>query len=97
MKYNGDCFELHDALHSNFLCCLVFSSATALARLGETADQFAARYGAPNDTAASKILDKNLPLLDGAIHHTYEYEGWRIRAAFLEPNGPAVRMVTPRL
>jgi hypothetical protein len=65
---------------------------TILARLGETADQFAARYGAPNDTSASNILDKNLPLLEGAIHHTYEYEGWRIRAAFLEPNGPAVRM-----
>jgi hypothetical protein len=74
---------------------LLFASltcATGLARLGETADQFAARYGAPNDTPASKIFDKNFPLLEGAIHHTYEYEGWRIRAAFLEPNGPAVRM-----
>jgi hypothetical protein len=71
---------------------LIFSCATALARLGETADQFAARYGAPKDTPASEISDKNFPLLEGAIHHTYEYEGWRIRAAFVEANGPAVRM-----
>ena len=58
-------------------------------RLGETADLFAARYGVPND---SPILDKNFPLLEGAIHHTYTYEGWRIRAAFVPLDGPAVRM-----
>ncbi len=57
--------------------------------LGGTADQFAARYGAPND---SPVLDKNFPLLQDAIHHTYTYEGWRIRAAFVPPDGPAVRM-----
>jgi hypothetical protein len=70
----------------------ILTSTTALARLGETPDQFAARYGPPKDSPSSNILDKNFPLLEGAIHHTYEYEGWRIRAAFLEPNGPAVRM-----
>jgi hypothetical protein len=58
-------------------------------RLGENADQFAARYGAPND---SPILDKSLALLQDAIHHTYTYEGWRIRAAFVPPDGRAVRM-----
>lgn len=58
-------------------------------RLGENADQFTARYGAPNDSPG---LDKNFPLLEGAIHHTYAYEGWRIRVAFLAPDGPAVRM-----
>src|SRR5262249_17327292 len=30
--------------------------------------------------------------LNDAIHHSYAYEGWRIRAAFLPPDGPAVRM-----
>jgi hypothetical protein len=68
---------------------LIFSSATASARLGETADQFAARYGAQKESPG---LDKNFPLLKEAIHRTYEYKGWRIRAAFLEPNGHAVRM-----
>lgn len=57
--------------------------------LGGTADQFAGRYGPPQDSPG---LDKNFPLLQDAIHHTYAYEGWRIRAAFLPPEGPAVRM-----
>ena len=57
--------------------------------LGATADQFVGRYRTPQD---SPSLDKNSPLLQGAIHHTYDYKGWRIRAAFLPPNGPAVRM-----
>jgi hypothetical protein len=71
---------------------LIFSAATAFGRLGETADQFAQRYGAPIDTPASQMADKNSPLLEGAIHHHYEYRGWRINAAFISPNGPAVRM-----
>ena len=58
-------------------------------RLGGTADQFAARYGAPQDSPA---LDKNFPLLEGAIHNTYEFEGWKIRVAFVESDGRAVRM-----
>jgi len=75
------------------LCILlVFSRETLLARLGETPDQFAARYGPPKDSPAAKIADQNFPLLEGAIHHTYEYEGWRIRAAFVAPDGPAVRV-----
>lgn len=65
------------------------NAAPAGHRLGENADQFAARYAAPND---SPVLDNNFPLLEGAIHHTYMYEGWRIRAAFVPPDGPAVRM-----
>jgi hypothetical protein len=58
-------------------------------RLGATADQFVAHYGAPQD---SPSLDKNFPLLEGATHHTYAYEGWKIRVAFVEPDGRAVRM-----
>jgi hypothetical protein len=57
--------------------------------LGATADQFVGRYGTPQD---SPSLDKNFPLLEGGTHHTYEYEGWKIRAAFIEPDGRAVRM-----
>jgi hypothetical protein len=70
---------------------------TALARLGETPEQFSARYGPPRDSAASEASDRNFPLLEGAIHHIYEYEGWRIRAAFVDPNGPAVRMEYSKL
>jgi hypothetical protein len=62
------------------------------ARIGETPIQFADRYGKPKDTNLTAILDKNSPLLEGAVHHTYEYQGWKIRAAFLQLDGPAVRM-----
>jgi hypothetical protein len=63
-------------------------------RLGATADQFVAQYGAPQDSSS---LDRNFPLLEGAIHHTYVYKGWRIRAAFIPPDGPAVRMEYSKL
>jgi hypothetical protein len=65
---------------------------SANARIGETAIQFVDRYGTSKDTPSSKIYDKNSPVLGGAIHHTYEYQGWRIRTAFLQLDGPAVRM-----
>ena len=71
---------------------MIFFAGTALARIGETPIQFVDRYGAPKDTASSKIMDKSFPLLEGAVHHTYEYQGWKIRAAFLQLDGPAVRM-----
>src|SRR5690348_14839083 len=71
---------------------LILSSTSGLARIGETSLQFINRYGPPKDTPASKIMDKNMPLVEGAIHHVYEYQGWKIRAAFLQLDGPAVRM-----
>lgn len=77
-------------LQAFFVVMLLGSAANA--RVGETAIQFADRYGPPKDTPASKVMDKNFALVDGAIHHTYEYQGWRIRAAFLQLDGPAVRM-----
>jgi hypothetical protein len=71
---------------------LIVTSPTAFARVGETALQFVDRYGSPQDTPATRIMDKNMPLLEGAVHHHYEYQGWRIRAAFMQLDGPAVRM-----
>jgi hypothetical protein len=35
--------------------------------------------------------------LEGAVHHGYEYQGWKIRAAFLQLDGPAVRMEFSKL
>lgn len=75
-----------------FLVVLCSIISAAQARIGETSLQFVDRYGGPKDTSSSKIWDKNSPLVEGAIHHTYEYQGWRIRAAFLQLDGPAVRM-----
>jgi hypothetical protein len=75
-----------------FLLLLALPFASANGRIGETAIQFADRYGAPKDTQLTKIVDKSSPLVEGAIHHTYEYQGWKIRAAFLQLDGLCVRM-----
>jgi hypothetical protein len=71
------------------LVILLFA-ASVEARIGETSIQFVDRYGRPRDTAADK--SPMFPLVEGAIHHTYQYHGWKIRAAFLQLDGPAVRM-----
>ena len=77
-----------------FLSLLLFFTllASAHGRIGETPIQFADRYGRPKDTNLTAITDKSSPLVEGAVHHTYEYQGWRIRAAFLQLDGPCVRM-----
>jgi len=85
-----------DAIHNGVRIASIFVSLiitiAAQARIGETALQFIDRYGPPKDTPSSKILDKNSPLIEGAMHHIYEYQGWKIRAAFLQLDGPAVRV-----
>ncbi len=74
------------------LLAFVSLAASTEARLGETPIQFADRYGSPTDSPATKVTDKSFPLVEGAVHHTYEYQGWKIRAAFLQLDGPAVRI-----
>ena len=71
---------------------LLSLTVIAEARIGETPIQFADRYGRPKETNLTAITDKSSPLVEGAVHHTYEYQGWKIRAAFLELDGPCIRM-----
>lgn len=59
---------------------LFFSSSSARARLGETEDQSKARYGEP---AEGLIGPTDKPLMPGAKELAYNFEGWRIRAAFV--------------
>jgi hypothetical protein len=80
------------AVSAAVIAILVSSAKVADARLGETPLQCIDRYGAPKDTSATEIHDKGSPLIEGAIHHIYEYQGWKIRAAFLQLDGPAVRL-----
>jgi hypothetical protein len=70
-----------------FLFLSLVIVASAFGRIGETPIQFADRYGRPKDTNLTAITDKSSPLVEGAVHHTYEYQGWRIRAAFLQLDG----------
>jgi hypothetical protein len=76
----------------SLLCLWLLLITSSEARIGETPIQFADRYGRPRDTNLTKITDTTSPLIEGAIHHTYEYQGWKIRAAFFQLDGPAIRM-----
>ena len=75
-----------------FLSISLAFITSAHGRIGETPIQCADRYGRPKDTNLTAIVDKSSPLVERAVHHTYEYQGWKIRAAFLQLDGPAVRM-----
>jgi hypothetical protein len=81
--------RFHHDSHQEQATAAQQNAAFAEDRLGGTAGQFAVRYGPPQDSPA---FDKSFPLLEGAIHHTYEFEGWKIRAAFAAPDGRALRM-----
>lgn len=53
---------------------------SAHARLGENEAQSKGRYGEPN---AALIGANDKPLIPGATELAYNFEGWRIRAAFV--------------
>ena len=70
------------------LSALLLGTALPLhARLGETEAQSLARYGAP---VPELIGPNDKPLLEGAHEVAYNFQGWRVRAAFL--NGTTVRI-----
>ena len=51
----------------------------AEARLGETEGQSQLRYGQSRDDLTGP---NDKPLMPGAVEKAYEYQGWRVRAAF---------------
>lgn len=61
------------------LLCLL-APLIAHTRLGENEAQAKARYGSPNPEL---IGEKETPLLTGAKELAYHFEGWRIRAAYV--------------
>jgi hypothetical protein len=81
---------MNKTLLSTFLSIAFLASSQG--GIGETAIQLASRYGSPKESQVTQITDKARPLVEGAIHHTYDFQGWQIRAAFLRLDGPAVRM-----
>jgi hypothetical protein len=54
---------------------------TAQARLGETEAEAQKRYGPPQ---TNEVIQALPPLLPGAVEHAYLYDGWLVRAAYLE-------------
>lgn len=63
-----------------FVLCLLILGNVCHARLGDTRDQAEARYGLPTKPMPAGI---ERVLLEGAIQSTFEFQGWRIRCAFL--------------
>ncbi len=72
---------------SFLLAFVLLGVAPGWARLGETEEQSQSRYGAPD---AGLIGANDQPLLSGAKELAYNYQGWRVRVAFL--NGSAARI-----
>ena len=66
---------------------LVFIAMSAEARLGETEGQSQLRYGQSRDDLTGP---NDKPLMPGAVEKAYEYQGWRVRAAFA--GGACVRI-----
>lgn len=60
---------------------LAGSLVSVHARLGETEGQSQARYGQPREDL---LGPQDKPLLTGAVEKQYLYEGFRVRAAFVE-------------
>ena len=69
------------------LAAIVSFCHSATARLGETEAQSRARYGEPRPEYSGPA-DK--PLMPGAKEVTYYFQGWRVRAAFV--NDATVRV-----
>ena len=67
-------------LFSAIACLLLPMLPSIHARLGETEQQASARYG---DPAEGLVGAGDKPLLQGSKELAYNYQGWRIRAAFV--------------
>jgi hypothetical protein len=65
---------------ASLIAALAIFSLTAQARLLETEGQSQVRYGQPREDLTGP---NDKPLLPGSVEKAYEYQGWRIRAAFV--------------
>lgn len=77
---------LLNALFLLSLPCLAF------ARIGEAESQCNGRYGTPKTDDYTVKRNKEKPLLPVGYTKTYDYQGWKIRVAYIAFNGPAIRM-----
>jgi len=77
----------HLSLRWLFPALLIAAVQPIHARLGETEAQSQQRYGAP---APELTFPTDRTLLEGAREVIYNFQGWRVRAAFI--NGTAVRI-----
>jgi hypothetical protein len=71
------------------LALACFTIVSAPARLGETEAESERRYGAPLPQNQDPLTFS--PLLAGAVNHTYTFQGWHIRAAFVEDKAVLIK------
>ena len=69
-----------------FILFTTFISSVSYARLGDTEQQDSERYG----PASVSAQDRLTPIIKNAPSKTYLYQGWKIRAGYLD--GIAVRV-----
>ena len=72
----------------SFLALVSCWAFSASARLDESEAQSQQRYGAPLPSKVDPLTYS--PMIDGAICHTYKFQGWTIRAALI--NDKTVRI-----
>ena len=61
------------------IALVILCTASAYARLGETEEQSRIRYG---EAVEGLVGPNDKPLISGAKELAYNFQGWRIRAAF---------------
>ncbi len=71
------------------LALLFCAACSASARLDETEEQSKQRYGEPSKD--SEPMLNSFPIIKGAVHHAYKYQGWMIECAFVD--GKAVKII----
>ena len=64
----------------------------AEARLGETEAECLQRYGPSRSDSYTRMRAQSAPLLPGAAQKSWDYQGWRITAAFHPTTAKAVRV-----
>ncbi len=67
-------------MKTTLLLAALFFTTFAHARLGETEGQSQLRYGQPREDLA---VPNDQPLIPGSVEKSYEFHGWRVRAAFV--------------
>lgn len=71
---------------------LLVCATTVFARIGENESQCNGRYGTPLTDGITTSANKKKPLLPVGYTKTYNYQGWKIRIAYIAFNGPAIGM-----
>lgn len=83
---------LQPAILMRVIFFVLVGVSVSWARIGENETQCNGRYGTPVTDKYTADADRKSPLLPIGYTKTYKYQGWKVRIAYFEFNGPAVKM-----